>query len=225
MCGAGRSVATPCPTAATGPSDLASARRRNWWPVAWALTAPNHWGMDGTVTMTTDDDSGRPIAAGERADLLASLRAHRHFLRYTLRDLDDEQAAQATTVSSLCLGGLVKHLTRVERVWMDFVSGRPRSDEPDAGMGEHQRSFEMLPGETLADLLAAYAARAAATDEILTTVDDLDADRPLPATPWREPGARWSNRRVFLHIIAETAQHAGHADIIRESLDGAKTMG
>ena len=45
------------------------------------------------------------------------------------------------------------------------------------------------------------------------------------AAPWFPPGARWSARRVLLHIIAETAQHAGHADIIRESLDGAKTMG
>ena len=54
---------------------------------------------------------------------------------------------------------------------------------------------------------------------------DLDATQPLPQAPWFEPGARWSARRVLLHIIAETAQHAGHADILRESLDGAKTMG
>ena len=53
----------------------------------------------------------------------------------------------------------------------------------------------------------------------------LDAAQPLPEAPWFEPGARWSARRVLLHVIAETAQHAGHADIMRESLDGAKTMG
>jgi Protein of unknown function (DUF664) len=47
----------------------------------------------------------------------------------------------------------------------------------------------------------------------------------VPPAPWFEPGARWSARRVLLHVIAETAQHAGHADIIRESLDGAKSMG
>ena len=45
-----------------------------------------------------------------------------------------------------------------------------------------------------------------------------------PRAPWFEPGARWSARRVLLHVIAETAQRAGHADIIRESLDGAKSM-
>jgi hypothetical protein len=54
---------------------------------------------------------------------------------------------------------------------------------------------------------------------------DLDLSHALPVAPWFEPGARWSVRRVLLHVIAETAQHAGHADIIREALDGAKTMG
>ena len=54
---------------------------------------------------------------------------------------------------------------------------------------------------------------------------DLDASHPLPEAPWFRAGARRSARRVFLHIVAETAQHAGHADIIRESLDGQKTMG
>ncbi|MEV5752899.1 DUF664 domain-containing protein [Actinoallomurus sp. NPDC052308] len=67
--------------------------------------------------------------------------------------------------------------------------------------------------------------RPAGTDELLATLPDLDASWPLPDEPWFEPGARWSVRRVLLHVIAETAQHSGHADIIRESLDGAKTMG
>jgi len=47
----------------------------------------------------------------------------------------------------------------------------------------------------------------------------------LPSAPWFEPGSSWSVRRVLLHVIAETSQHAGHADILRESIDGAKTMG
>jgi len=105
---------------------------------------------------------------------------------------------------------------------MDFVLDR------QGGLGgadEHERGFQMLPGDTLADLLADYAAAAGATDEIVASVEDLDASHPLPPAPWFAPGARRSNRRVFLHLIAETAQHAGHADIIREALDGAKTMG
>ena len=53
----------------------------------------------------------------------------------------------------------------------------------------------------------------------------LDDSHPLPEAPWFEPGARWTARRAFIHIVAETTQHAGHADIIRESLDGQKSMG
>ena len=55
-------------------------------------------------------------------------------------------------------------------------------------------------------------------------VPDLDASHPLPPAPWNPPNARWSARRTLLHIAEETAQHAGHADIIREALDGAKSM-
>ena len=63
------------------------------------------------------------------------------------------------------------------------------------------------------------------TDELIGTLPDLDAAHRLPEAPWFPPDATWSVRRVVLHIIAETSQHAGHADIIREALDGAKTMG
>jgi len=60
--------------------------------------------------------------------------------------------------------------------------------------------------------------------QVVAHLPDLDAAHPLPPAPWFEPGARWSARRVLLHVIAETAQHAGHTDIICESLDGAKSM-
>jgi hypothetical protein len=85
--------------------------------------------------------------------------------------------------------------------------------------------FRMLPGETLAGLLDDYAAAGRQTDDLVATLPDLDASQPLPEAPWHEPGARWSARHVLLHVIAETAQHAGHADIIREAIDGGKTMG
>ena len=74
-------------------------------------------------------------------------------------------------------------------------------------------------------MLAGYAEVARQTDELVTTLPDLDVSHPLPAAPWFPPNGRWSARRALLHIAAETAQHAGHADVIRESLDGAKSMG
>jgi Protein of unknown function (DUF664) len=173
--------------------------------------------------MTTGDAT--PAVDGERADLLETLGVHRGFLRFTLRSLTDEQAALTPTASQLCLGGLIKHVTQVERSWTDFVLDRQGGLGGAGGADEHERGFQMLPGDTVADLLADYDAAARATDEIVATVEDLDASHSLPPAPWFAPGARRSNRRVFLHLIAETAQHAGHADIIREALDGAKTMG
>jgi hypothetical protein len=95
---------------------------------------------------------------------------------------------------------------------------------PPAEVLEHAAGFRMQEGETLADLLDAYAEVAAATDALVDS-GDLDSGHPLPEAPWFEPGGRWSARRVFLHIVAETSQHAGHADIIRESIDGQKSMG
>ncbi|MFF4750651.1 DinB family protein [Streptomyces sp. NPDC002514] len=167
---------------------------------------------------------------GERADLLRTLSKQRHFLRFTTRDLTDEQAGRRTTVSALCLGGLIKHVTAVERSWVDFILDGP-SAMPDftamteADFAERADEFRLLPGETLAGVLAGYAAVADRTDELIAALPDLDATQPLPKAPWFEPGVRWSARQVLLHLVAETAQHAGHADIIRESLDGAKSMG
>ena len=113
---------------------------------------------------------------------------------------------------------------------MDFILDGPSAMPDFAAMtevdfAERADEFRLLPGETLAGVLDGYAEVARRTDELVAALPDLDATQPLPKAPWFEPGARWSARRVLLHVIAETAQHAGHADIIRESLDGAKTMG
>jgi uncharacterized damage-inducible protein DinB len=163
---------------------------------------------------------------GERADLLESLARTRHFLRHTTRDLTDEQAAQRTTASELSLGGLLKHVTLTERQWIRFIQVGPEAMAWDqSSTGDWLSAFRMVPGDTLAGLLEEYAKAAEETTELMGVLPDLDAAQPLPEAPWFPPGARWSARRVLLHVIAETAQHAGHADIIRESLDGAKSMG
>lgn len=181
--------------------------------------------------MTADEATTRaPAVTGERADLLEVLAKHRHFLRFTTRDLTDEQVGRRTTASELCLGGLIKHVAAVERSWARFILNGPSAMGDFTAMTEadwarRADEFRMLPGETLAGVLADYAEVARGTDELVATLPDLDADQPLPKAPWFEPRTRWSARRVLLHVIAETAQHAGHADIIRESLDGAKTMG
>jgi uncharacterized damage-inducible protein DinB len=165
---------------------------------------------------------------GERADLAATLAKHRALLRQTTQGITDEQAAQRTTVSALTLGGIIKHVSQAERGWTRFIIEGPSDSDvtnDEASIQAYRDGFLMLPGETLASLLDDYEAVAAETDELLKTLSDLDASHPLPKAPWFPPGAAWSARRVLLHLIAETCQHAGHADIIRETLDGAKTMG
>jgi uncharacterized damage-inducible protein DinB len=178
-------------------------------------------GHDAPMTLQRETDSL------ERADLVASLDKHRGFLRHTLRHVSDEDAARRTTVSELSLGGIVKHVTMTEERWVEFIERGPDAIGPaDAAQLEaHAASFRMEPGETVASLLDRYDDVAKRTDELVFALDSLDASHPLPVAPWFEPGGRWSGRRVLLHILAETAQHAGHADIVREALDGAKTMG
>uniref|UniRef100_A0AAU3GX83 DinB family protein n=1 Tax=Streptomyces sp. NBC_01401 TaxID=2903854 RepID=A0AAU3GX83_9ACTN len=185
-----------------------------------------------TVSDTTIHNASDAPAAvtGERADLLEMLAKHRRFLRFTTRDLTDEQAGLHSTASGLCLGGLIKHVTSGERSWASFIVDGPSAKGDfttmtEADWARRADEFRMLPGETLAGVLAEYAEVARRTDELVATLPDLDATQPLPKAPWFEGDVRWTARRVLMHIMAETAQHAGHADIIRESIDGAKTMG
>jgi len=169
----------------------------------------------------------------ERADLIETLQAHRGFLRHTAEGLTDEQARRRSTASELTIGGLIKHVAATEAGWADFMSGAglPGSGDadwsnPDPAMIEaYHDGFRLLPTETLAGALAGYERVAARTDELVAGLPDLDAEYPLPPAPWFPPDGRRSVRRAIVHIVAETAQHAGHADIIRESIDGQKTMG
>ncbi|MEY8042922.1 DinB family protein [Saccharopolyspora cebuensis] len=185
-----------------------------------------------TATTTTD---------GERADLIAALAAARAALTSTVRGLADEQLGETPTVSALCLGGLIKHVASAEEGWLRFAVEGPsamRHDLPEgvtwadieAGtarvipewMIEYQDDFRMLPGETLAGILARYEQVAARSEDIIATAD-LSVTHPLPDVPWHEPGAVRSVRGVLTHVIAETAQHAGHADILREAIDGRRS--
>lgn len=161
--------------------------------------------------------------ARERADLLETLAKHRGFLRQTIEGMDDEQIRTRSTVSALTLGGILNHVTAMERTWCAFMTDGAAAfadSTPERFMAE----WQVPDGATADSLVAAHADAAAATDAVIVTAA-LDDDHLLPEAPWFPPGTAWSVRRVALHLIAETAQHAGHADIIREAIDGAKTMG
>jgi len=157
----------------------------------------------------------------EKADLLAALDRHRGFLSFTALRLTDDQARLTPTASELHIGGIIKHVTATERGWIAFMTGGDMA----AAAGDWWAGHHMAADETLDGLIADYEACARETEAAVLACPDLGAARPLPEAPWFEPGAAWTARRVLLHVLAETAQHAGHADIIRETIDGQKTMG
>jgi hypothetical protein len=171
------------------------------------------------------------MSSTERDEIVAIHHKHRALFLVTVQGLTDEQARLTPTVSVLSLGGLVKHVTATVVQWLDFVEHGPAGgqgidwENPDPAIFEaFANGFRLLPEETLEGALADWEAVAARTDGLVRSVD-LDETHPLPQAPWFPADEVWSNRRVFMHVLAETAQHAGHADILRESIDGQKTMG
>jgi uncharacterized damage-inducible protein DinB len=163
----------------------------------------------------------------ERREFISALAKQRKLLVLTVRGLSEEQIRLRPTVSGLCLGGILTHVTTGEERWSTFIAeGSSAIGGADpAALPQHDASFEIAVGETLTSLLERYDDAARSTNELIMTLPSLDLAHPLPEAPWFKKGASWSARRVLLHIMTETAQHAGHADIIREAIDGAKTMG
>jgi hypothetical protein len=159
----------------------------------------------------------KPVA-DEREALLAFLEQQRLALRTTAFGLTDEQSAASPSVSSLCVAGLIKHVARTERHWINIVKQGP----PPDGM-DYESDFRLLPGETLAGVLADYEKVREETEQVIAGFADLGAPVPVPqGVPWFPADVEaWSVRWVLLHLIEETARHAGHADIVRESVDGA----
>jgi uncharacterized damage-inducible protein DinB len=168
--------------------------------------------MPGTVTPVDD----------ECEQLLLYVDEQRNLLKVTAYGLSDDQARMTPTASALSIGGLVKHLSSVERFWMAVVEERVGPDIQADG-GDYESGFVMGPDETVPGLFERYAATAAATEAVARAVGDPGHRVTIPRdVPWFPKDVEaWSLRWVLLHLIQETARHAGHADVIRESIDGA----
>lgn len=162
-----------------------------------------------------------PPVADERDALLSYLAQQRSVIRIAAYGLTDEQARATPSVSTLSVGGLIKHVAMTERGWIDTILQRTR----DTGTGEddYAANFHVGPDETLADVLAGYDEVANETESVIRGIADLGQEVPVPkGVPWYPQDVdAWSVRWVLLHVIEETARHAGHADIVRESVDGA----
>ncbi|WP_052281126.1 DUF664 domain-containing protein [Nocardia vulneris] len=149
------------------------------------------------------------------------LADQRDLFRITLRGIDDDQARKRTTVSELTLGGLLHHLISCERHWVTVLVERDENAAIDPARFEGE--YVMAEGETVAGLLAEWDEVAAATADLIRTVDSLDTSVPTPTAPWTPERIWWTVRFTLLHILREIAHHSGHADIIREELDGANS--
>lgn len=187
------------------------ARRR----IAWLIQNDQK-----DITMTSNDpDLPQSV---EREDLLALVTDQRTNFLYTVADLTEEQARSRTTVSELTLGGLVKHLAQVQRGWLEVVDGTAPvkvewSDlDPDGN--------RLTESESLAGAVDAFHAAAGEFDRTVREEADLNRTVTLPQYPWSPPEpVSWTVRHVLLHVFREIAHHSGHADIVREALDGAST--
>ena len=154
-----------------------------------------------------------PFTADEKTSLQVSLDRHRDVVVWKLEGLSDEQLRRPMTPSGTSLLGLVKHLAAVEYAWFCDTFDRPTEplpfddNDPDADL-------RVRPDETAEEILAFYGRARAAADAVIA---ELDVEHLGTAWFGDPVTLRW----VLLHMVEETARHAGHMDIVRELIDGA----
>jgi uncharacterized damage-inducible protein DinB len=153
-----------------------------------------------------------PHTGTEKQILLHSMERHRAAVRWKLEGLDEEQLRRQLVPSGTSLLGLVKHLGACEYGWFCLPFGVETEPLPFDEEDE-DADLRIEPGETTADILAFYDRACAAANAVIEATD-LDAT----GTSWS--GAAVSMRWVLVHMIEETARHAGHVDILRELIDG-----
>jgi len=147
--------------------------------------------------------------AGEADTALAFLRFARDCVIKKTYGLSDQQLRQPMVETGTSLLGLVQHLIDAERFWFGYqLAGR--------GVDDFDFSMTVPPGVPAAEVVGAYREAIAVSDEILGNLSDLDEPMAIPIDEKRHT-ARW----IIAHMTSETARHAGHADILRELIDGA----
>ncbi|MEU0985765.1 DinB family protein [Streptomyces sp. NPDC005953] len=158
----------------------------------------------------------------ERGALLLFVEAQRGAIRRSVMGLTDEQAASRPSASELSLSGLLKHVAEGELNWLRLAQQRP--NERQHTKETWADSFRLVDDESIPGVLAFWDSVAQETEEFIRSVPSLDDTFPLPEAPWFPKDGRVSMRWLMIHLVEEIARHAGHADIIRESLDGASAF-
>jgi hypothetical protein len=168
-----------------------------------------------------------PPVADERESLIAYIDQQRDAFVAATFGLTEQQIRLTPTAGTLSIGGLVKHVTTCERGWTERMAAAPHAPAPpEQSLEDQARSwgddFRVSDDDSLESLVAALVAQGEVTREVLRRAD-LGAAVPVPRdAPWFPKDVEaWSVRWVAMHLVEELARHAGHADIIRESIDGA----
>ncbi|MFI9747897.1 DinB family protein [Streptomyces sp. NPDC052494] len=154
----------------------------------------------------------------ERGALLNFIEAQRAAIRRSLLGLTEEQAASRPSASELTLSGLLKHVAEVELNWLRLAQQRP--NEKQRTEETWSEGFKLVGGETIPEIMEFWSGVAKETEEFARSVPSLDDTFPLPEAPWFPKDGRVSVRWMLMHLVQEAGRHAGHADVIRESLDG-----
>jgi len=154
-----------------------------------------------------------PYTGDEKESLFVSLDRHRDAVLWKLEGLDDEQLRRPMTPSGTNLLGLVKHLAATEYGWFCETFGRETEPLPFDDDDENA-DLRVTPDESTADILAFYGRARAAADQVIKELALEDVGKS-----WH--GETVTLRWVLIHMIEETARHAGHLDIVRELIDGS----
>ncbi|WP_328311340.1 DinB family protein [Streptomyces sp. NBC_00442] len=154
----------------------------------------------------------------ERGALLLFVEAQRGAVRRSVIGLTEEQAASRPSASALSLSGLLKHVAECELNWLRMAQQRPNARQRD--QSNWHESFRLVGDESIEGTLAFWDEVALETEEFIRKVPSLDDTFPLPEAPWFPKDGQVSMRWLMIHLVEEFARHAGHADIVRESLDG-----
>jgi hypothetical protein len=162
-------------------------------------------------------DTGKLAAvADERTTLGAFLDYYREAVKAKVSGVSEEDARRRVVPSATTLAGLIKHLGRVEVSWFQHrLAQIPAEDLPALRLiaNDPDGDFRVGPDETIESLIAEYDAQCARSREL---AEKFQLDDVVPHPALGEVSLRW----IFVHMIEETARHAGHADILREQIDG-----
>lgn len=164
-------------------------------------------------------DEAELVGTGtEREVLEGFLEYHRNTLKRRLDGLTEEQARRRLVPSQTTLIGLVRHLAAVERGWFQRILAQRPAEEIDGNSRGDEVSWTVGPQETIAEVTAEYDEACGRSREIAA---GFALDHAVPHPRLGQVSLRW----IYVHMIEETAQHAGHADILREQIDGATGLG